>query len=1771
MSAGSIAQVTGSGQGLPGTSWALNDFGSVATDVDSILSASSGVYTPQEQGYYLIIAESKFNSTHGNRLDIEQKIQKNSTDYAGAVGSDYSRNTANDMSWQRSSMVAYFNGSTDTFRIMDRRDTGAGTPAGAYTWTRIKVVQLSAGDSDSLAYGHYGTPTSAAYAAAGAPDASSVVDGWDVITENDTDSIELQVGGTDITLKRTDRPYLVLYGFPTDATGVGRTFRLSDLTFGGTRINHSFGHAYQRDGANQYAVPEGMALIAPSSSDDLNARIWLYEDNKATHWGTCNAEGWTLSSAAGRAGIMVVELPADTDFAIFDDATANQTWSGSATTDLNFAATESDAGTNFTKDSSTAVSVDAAANVMAYAAYLIERTASSGTRGSNAARWEVEGTDKTTETEFGQYIRGEQSADDEKNTALGVTHIFAASAGDTLNLEKFDPGTDDGNNDVTSMGGAFFIDLDTLVVSSTTDYDETGRTVAVAATVTATDGGDFIEPTRTVAVTATVTATDVTPGNYQTIVIEQKASAVADSTTSISLASPLTGIHTDEIVIAVVFSGYTGSITAPNHYVEMYANDSTDGAMAIFYRVQPDETEDPEFTFDGSEEHGLTVYVVSGLANPGDDIDPTDKDSSWIASGSYDTTQPGTTGTLSQADELLIAAASGWGGDTTMGWDSGFTEDADLHNGSDLNYGAAHKIVSSTAAVFVTCTFGENQTDPKSIIGTFKAAEIPTLPDNIRQMRAMKLPSSVDNDMEITLPLTPLEDNGLVAVYLGGGNWSADATISGTGWTELWDRSGSDPPYSTLAAYYKVAGSSEPAAINVIPPQSDAGVAYVIELEDIDDTDFLEDSDDENDTTTGNSMTSGTVTVASTAVVLSFMHQWNTPNDQSMSPPAGWEKLFDMFADSGGGIREMQTAAAVDHWDDESNTITWSWTDNSDYGGGTIATLAFNTVATSTDYDETGRTVAVIATVAATDDHNHAYTENVTVAIVSSTEAGDLLTRGELGRVVAITSTVTATDQIPYDESGKQISIVATVTGTDAWGTTDDVAVTVTSTVTATDDRTLTDEDVAVAVVATVTATDDFTGVVLNEDVSVAIVSTVSASDTTDLTDSVSVNVLATVTADDGRNMTEAGTVNIAASVTATAIQHSVEDLLVAVTSIVTGTDDHNHAYTETLTVNVTSSVAATDDRTLTDEDVTVAITSTVTGTGTADYLDAATVAITAMVTGTDQLTTPGAYEEFRSVAISSTVTGTDAAEFTESAEVPIVATVTATDAWATSEAGIVTVTSSVAVTDQLEAVESGSVAVVAAVSVTDDLSSVEAVTVAITAAALATDVHSSVFSENVTVAIVAAVTATDTAAWLETFPTFKDDWTGTASDPWDSDKWPYTTGLAILSSGWGRLATGSNPFSWTSSRASTYGNPSADHGNAELLFKVFWNTTDGISAYSSFNLRHVDNDWGINFNTHKPDEGMMVWVNSSTFGVAIRRAGSDLVTDTTTFSRSTWTDYWVRARAVGSTIEAKIWEDGDDEPADWMVSALDIAAPSDGHLSLAIGSYKTAKYMFVDDLVLTLPGTQPTIAITAGVAATDVYTPPDTYVENVAVSISATVAATDDLHILPIYEDVTVNIVATVVGTDSAGATETAVVAITASVIATDEYLQHETLLVAITSSISSTDLFAMVDPVSIEIVSAVVATDTCALLDALVVPIQSTVGSWDNWYMLLEPGTGTGSLEGRDAGLGQAEDEGPAGILVGVGQAGQTTDNLSPGATSTQGSPGVTSDSQGLGRTET
>lgn len=145
----------------------------------------------------------------------------------------------------------------------------------------------------------------------------------------------------------------------------------------------------------------------------------------------------------------------------------------------------------------------------------------------------------------------------------------------------------------------------------------------------------------------------------------------------------------------------------------------------------------------------------------------------------------------------------------------------------------------------------------------------------------------------------------------------------------------------------------------------------------------------------------------------------------------------------------------------------------------------------------------------------------------------------------------------------------------------------------------------------------------------------------------------------------------------------------------------------------------------------------------------------------------------------------------------------------------------------------------------------------------------------------------------------------------------------------------------WTAANPLTIPNASASDWNA-----ITWDVIDGDGdrddveilvlfttatawAKTPFILRASGADESPTFYTIRLDSGDLLirkYVGSET-GATVATAAS---------SHSVSTDYWLRFRANGTTISAKIWADGGSEPGSWTVSGTDSDIAAAGWVGIA-------------------------------------------------------------------------------------------------------------------------------------------------------------------------------------------------------------------------------------------
>ena len=99
--------------------------------------------------------------------------------------------------------------------------------------------------------------------------------------------------------------------------------------------------------------------------------------------------------------------------------------------------------------------------------------------------------------------------------------------------------------------------------------------------------------------------------------------------------------------------------------------------------------------------------------------------------------------------------------------------------------------------------------------------------------------------------------------------------------------------------------------------------------------------------------------------------------------------------------------------------------------------------------------------------------------------------------------------------------------------------------------------------------------------------------------------------------------------------------------------------------------------------------------------------------------------------------------------------------------------------------------------------------------------------------------------------------------------------------------------------------------------------------------------------------------LTSDSTSVQLRRVSGGTVTTLATVTANTVTiaKQWLRLRVVGSTIQFKIWLDGQAEPATWRSTVTDGQVTAAGQLYLTnvrSSSNSGTKYVAIDDVDVT-------------------------------------------------------------------------------------------------------------------------------------------------------------------------------------------------------------------------
>jgi hypothetical protein len=778
---------------------------------------------------------------------------------------------------------------------------------------------------------------------------------------------------------------------------------------------------------------------------------------------------------------------------------------------------------------------------------------------------------------------------------------------------------------VTSTDILTAIESGTVTVTSTVTGTDTFKatdsaTVTITSSVTATDTATFIESSM-VNVVATVTSTDGLRYDEtgKTVAIVASVSSIQTQTAietgltvgvTSSISSADTAKLTDSASVAITAT-VTGTDSVPSSVPQVASltsgDSTTDGTSIATSSVTP--------TGDAL----ILAAVVSRIASGENPVVPT-------ASGNGLTWVVVRTAAFGDLTRLTLFRAMGaspsagaitfdFGSETQTDFAWSVAEYTDVDTSGTNGSGAVRQALTdllnywsqTTGTSLVQVVDEINPEGGPLSIGTFAGKASGTSPENIELtedrgssngiagMVAVKASGTIEyvgtetahgivtsDTLTINKPAGVVSGDVMYALIVHeSGSGTSITWTPPSGWTRI------GPLLANLGQqgefYYKVAGGSEPSSYAFETDVANEMSGSIVALTNVDaapnaDTDTDGDTNGPADLTvtpsaaadwlvmfaatesstvsTGAALAPGLMAFLDTNSVTYAVAAKTDGADAEMTGDSNMTDLHDVHS---AGSERLYSQ----YEEGEELVADWSWTT-------ARSAVAFNLeiisgTAGSVNYDETGKTVAIVATVNSTDVAS--LTDSATVAITSTVTGNDVIHRSydETGKTVAITSSVTSTDALHYALDALTVAIVSTVTGTDDLNRAYDETgktVAIAASVSGTDILSATDS-LTVSISSSVSSTDvaSFVG-----SFTVAIVSSVTGTDTL-IHDGVFdetgkfVNIIATVTATDVASLTESTTVAIVATVTGTDVHNGPGTVfdetgkLVAVVSSVSGTD----------------------------------------------------------------------------------------------------------------------------------------------------------------------------------------------------------------------------------------------------------------------------------------------------------------------------------------------------------------------------------------------------------------------------------------------------------------------------------------------------------------------------------------------------------------------------------------------------------------------------------------
>ena len=198
----------------------------------------------------------------------------------------------------------------------------------------------------------------------------------------------------------------------------------------------------------------------------------------------------------------------------------------------------------------------------------------------------------------------------------------------------------------------------------------------------------------------------------------------------------------------------------------------------------------------------------------------------------------------------------------------------------------------------------------------------------------------------------------------------------------------------------------------------------------------------------------------------------------------------------------------------------------------------------------------------------------------------------------------------------------------------------------------------------------------------------------------------------------------------------------------------------------------------------------------------------------------------------------------------------------------------------------------------------------------------------------------------------FSEAWTGTDGSAWNKLKWITDGGTSAtldIQSNQGRLQFADVLNARARAIAAT-----PKRADTELLTSFRFTSTEAKGVLQIF-LR-ASGDWKSG---GYPNSAYYVEIPNNSRSIGLRKVSAGTISQLSTASigQATTAKQWLRFRIEGSSLKAKVWMEGTQEPENWEMQVTDTAFPDPGVLQLRWSRSSTAtgaREVYLDDLSTT-------------------------------------------------------------------------------------------------------------------------------------------------------------------------------------------------------------------------